>query len=542
MANKKETLADRIRTLRKQKKLTQLELSEMLYVTDKAVSKWETNEGNPDISLLSKLAEIFDVSIDYLLTGTTKEKIVVVSLTEKIAMDDNVDDFRNVLYSELERSDEQGTTILSYIYKYKSKKIFDYYLKKHDGRRLLGGHYGDKKYIDEFILMCFETNNIEKISDSNPKAFLKLSQIYFEDQDIPKHSNKYHIKNDFIDYVLNNLQVLDLIMKQGDTYWANVLIKSMETLVAKKDPITDRILSFIEEKNEAAVEFYKKHHNSYYNSNDYILGKDGVYLSRDRQLIKTITKLNRQTVLNALKNNDYALANRLNLLADNAVSEHEIKMDKVSKNAKLSTEEKLTESVIIDGILDIDKLIALDNYKLYKKLIKLPASKKEIALHLLKEQDMKGLFAFAVKENMRETLYAVTKDRIEKLEKIITDDVRGFKEVHNQKYLGSNDGRTPGIGKETILFEDIINHKEREFFSHACKTDKEKCDWALEEIVKERSKEYDLIWLLLENGAMLHKRWSEDDGWGYTNYHDEQDETGTVLLRNQIEILMKEKK
>lgn len=542
MANKKETLADRIRTLRKQKKLTQLELSEMLYVTDKAVSKWETNEGNPDISLLSKLAEIFDVSIDYLLTGTTKEKVVVVSLTEKIAMDDNVDDFRNVLYSELERSDEQGTTILSYIYKYKSKKIFDYYLKKHDGRRLLGGHYGDKKYIDEFILMCFETNNTEMISDSNPKAFLKLSQIYFEDQDIPKHSNKYQIKTNFIDYVLDNPQILDLIMEQGDTYWANILIKSMETLVAKKDPIVDTILSFIEEKNKVAVEFHKKHHNSYYDSNDYALTNEGVFLKRTKQLVKTITKLNRQTVLNALKNNDYELANRLNLLADNAVSEHEIKMDKVSKNTKLSAEEKLTESVIIDGIIDIDKLILLDDYKLYKKLIKLPASKKEIALQLLKEENMKGLFAFAVKEKMKYTLHEISKGRIEKLEKAITDDARDFKEVHNLKYFGSNDGRKPGIGKETILFEDIINHQGRDFFAHACKTDKEKCDWALEELVKERSKEYDLIWLLLENGAMLHKRWSEEDGWGYTNFYDEQDITGTVLLRNQIEILMKENK
>ena len=60
-----ETIGNRIKSKRKKLKMTQLELAQMLNVTDRAVSKWEQNQGNPDISILPKIAEIFNVSLDY---------------------------------------------------------------------------------------------------------------------------------------------------------------------------------------------------------------------------------------------------------------------------------------------------------------------------------------------------------------------------------------------------------------------------------------------------------------------------------------------
>ena len=60
---------DTIKKLREKKKLTQKQLAEKLTVTDKAVSKWETGRGLPDISLLSELAGALSVSVPELLTG-----------------------------------------------------------------------------------------------------------------------------------------------------------------------------------------------------------------------------------------------------------------------------------------------------------------------------------------------------------------------------------------------------------------------------------------------------------------------------------------
>ncbi len=58
-----------IKRLREQKKLTQAELADKIFVTDKAVSKWETGRGYPDISLIEPLTKALDVSVIELLSG-----------------------------------------------------------------------------------------------------------------------------------------------------------------------------------------------------------------------------------------------------------------------------------------------------------------------------------------------------------------------------------------------------------------------------------------------------------------------------------------
>ena len=61
-----------IKKLRKQKGLTQYELGEMLNVSDKTVSKWESGQGYPEITQFPNMAKVFGVSIDYLFSGERK--------------------------------------------------------------------------------------------------------------------------------------------------------------------------------------------------------------------------------------------------------------------------------------------------------------------------------------------------------------------------------------------------------------------------------------------------------------------------------------
>ena len=58
-----------IKTLREKQHLTQSQLAEQLYISDKTISKWETGKGLPDISLLEPLANILKVSLPELLSG-----------------------------------------------------------------------------------------------------------------------------------------------------------------------------------------------------------------------------------------------------------------------------------------------------------------------------------------------------------------------------------------------------------------------------------------------------------------------------------------
>ena len=58
-----------IKKLRESKKMTQEELADRLFVSSKAVSKWETGQGFPDISLIEPLAKALDISVIELFSG-----------------------------------------------------------------------------------------------------------------------------------------------------------------------------------------------------------------------------------------------------------------------------------------------------------------------------------------------------------------------------------------------------------------------------------------------------------------------------------------
>lgn len=63
-----------IKELRKEKRLTQEQLAEKLNVSGRTVSRWETGTNMPDISLLTELAEFFDVSIPEIIDGERKSE------------------------------------------------------------------------------------------------------------------------------------------------------------------------------------------------------------------------------------------------------------------------------------------------------------------------------------------------------------------------------------------------------------------------------------------------------------------------------------
>ncbi|MFI3163464.1 MAG: helix-turn-helix transcriptional regulator [Bacillota bacterium] len=87
-----------IAELRQEKGLTQKELADKLFVTNKAVSRWETGKGMPESSLLIPLSEILDVSVNEILLGERivgeelvhKSNQVIVSLIESAKRSRNI--------------------------------------------------------------------------------------------------------------------------------------------------------------------------------------------------------------------------------------------------------------------------------------------------------------------------------------------------------------------------------------------------------------------------------------------------------------------
>ena len=63
-----------IADLRKEKQMTQAELAERLYVTDKAVSRWERRIGYPDINTLEPLADALGITLTELMNCARDEE------------------------------------------------------------------------------------------------------------------------------------------------------------------------------------------------------------------------------------------------------------------------------------------------------------------------------------------------------------------------------------------------------------------------------------------------------------------------------------
>lgn len=67
-------IGQRIRDLRKQKKMSQSELAKIIGVTQTTITAWETGKAEPSSSAVANLADYFGVTTDYLLGRPEKKK------------------------------------------------------------------------------------------------------------------------------------------------------------------------------------------------------------------------------------------------------------------------------------------------------------------------------------------------------------------------------------------------------------------------------------------------------------------------------------
>ena len=80
----KKTIGGFIAALRKANGMTQKDLAERLNVSDKTVSRWERDDGAPDLAAIPAIAEIFGVTCDELLRGERKSPTERAEVTEEI--------------------------------------------------------------------------------------------------------------------------------------------------------------------------------------------------------------------------------------------------------------------------------------------------------------------------------------------------------------------------------------------------------------------------------------------------------------------------
>ena len=93
---------ERVRALRQARNMSQVELAKRLGVTKQSVSNWENDNIQPSIEMLMRIAEVLDVSTDYLLGLNSTRVINVSGLSEEVVahLSQLAEDFRKRLIVE----------------------------------------------------------------------------------------------------------------------------------------------------------------------------------------------------------------------------------------------------------------------------------------------------------------------------------------------------------------------------------------------------------------------------------------------------------
>ncbi len=112
-------IGGRIAEYRRKKQLTQNQLAALIHVSDKAVSRWETGEGLPELANMMELSKVFEISLDQLVTGTNMEKSLKQNNNSKqTTFDGNSDNQVNQL-----NSGDQNQTVVPHQRSNKKKPL-----------------------------------------------------------------------------------------------------------------------------------------------------------------------------------------------------------------------------------------------------------------------------------------------------------------------------------------------------------------------------------------------------------------------------------
>lgn len=233
-----------IASLRKSKGWTQVELAEKLNVSDKAVSKWESESGLPEISQFPTLAKLFDVSIDYLMMGKIDETISLDDMDSNKRMfylikKDDVENYIKYDYPSKTYFDDfnsDNSAIVSII-ENKSTKIFNACVRS--GIQLKPSHYNCctlvgaiYEHIDTLIKMACDSDCLEffktidflsfavgdKTQQLKSNGSVRIIHTSYRHTYDPKTA--YLVSSDVFEYIFNSPAVSNRIVEYVSTYIA----------------------------------------------------------------------------------------------------------------------------------------------------------------------------------------------------------------------------------------------------------------------------------------------------------------------------------
>lgn len=428
---KKETLNERIKKLRKEKGLTQLQLGDMLHITDKAVSKWESGEGNPDISILPSIAAIFDVTVDYLLTGVQKEpEIIAMNKMELCCKKNDIELFNELELETVKNKDENAKTIIDYIKKYDADKVFIEMVHKY-GAVALTSNYQSRdsfKFDDNEIISLMVqyglNNELESIGffTGTNKSVRKQRNIYTKEL-LLKYLEKNSSSSD-IEKLLNN----------GSSDDINLCLECAITL--KNAKMIECVCDYILSTNKSSQKAFEERKKACYSgSQDYCQhiserGKTFEAIGTGRYYYFFTIGVSKENVISLIKNNYIEYAKKLNEIV-HALSNQEMEIE-LLKTEKNPDENRLKFlSVSTEGLINFDKLLETHDLKFIKDCLdNHPVHAYELLEDKLQKKEYRYLFRFATDYQCAGLINAIKCQNDDSIEKEIRN-------LFSERYVNS---------------------------------------------------------------------------------------------------------
>lgn len=403
MENDAHKIGEAISKLRKGKGWTQNELAQKLQVSDKAISKWESGKGDPSIEFFPRLAEVFDVTIDYLMTGKKQENVEAMSKMELCAKKDDVEMYKEFLHSRMVNDnlvfiDENNKTIFDYIFKYESKKLFTYIFDNCNFAYAISNYYGDNdiNFYENVYYMKLLCNDTTVIRD--------LIRLEYKDTQYCSHGEGIFCNSIgmVVPRKIISDRIIDMIMSgkvdksitegmlsnhSGNGFYSPALSLPyiIEYVVSKRDwRKTKELLLNVIKYNETNLKEYERVRENHYST---------VYVGFV-QILKTTYDI----LFEEEKYDLIEIANKINSAQKGAyiADDYEIQKNKINKS-KMSDKEKQKLLCVHNGILNIDEVLSLNDIEVLKELMaKYPICVCEIITNWVNKKKYKEIYRFAI--------------------------------------------------------------------------------------------------------------------------------------------------
>jgi len=355
-----------------------------------------TGGGTPDITNLTEIAKIFNVSIDFLVTGNEEKPIyITISKLELAAKEDDINCLGSVNISS---SDENGHDLWFYILKYESTKLFTALIEKGKARELLSAeHTRGNDRISDLLYMLIISNRLNELKSFGFRDINYSNKEEWSEKALTALVSDKRVNDETRDLVLlTNREKIHFDRVDGETVYFDGVCNAKEmfpeylkvAVKFKNIQFAERIINTIEKINAT----YNKLANSrrHFDSSIYFfinIKKDTLELMLSQNLFDLLDK--------ALECN--------RLVKGDSIPPKSIELQKMIASGTVTTEELMLYECTNDHILDVELLLSKTNDlgKIKQYLYEMPLIAYDVGKQFVAKNDFSGLLKYIVDHNLK---------------------------------------------------------------------------------------------------------------------------------------------